>query len=254
MDALLKDPRAGTFLRPHSFWRDTALLALYEAARTKGVLPTAEFIWLRPVNRQLWYLLNNLGRRTAWPETAGLWAHYMTETAIARVDPSSRGIEDPQVEEAVSASGEPCTRKAGSQRIRYPPRIQARRTAASGGGSLHALPRPQRLLRRRPYPGTQQGGGDPGHTPRFLPFLRRSSRAGRLRGSRLRCHGPHGFRARVSLSRPPASRPALSLPQGGRVPRYPAHARPAVLEGERLRRHDATGILPPGQGHVLYRQ
>ena len=29
----------------------------------------------------------------------------MTETAIARVDPSSRGIEDPQVEEAVSALG-----------------------------------------------------------------------------------------------------------------------------------------------------
>ena len=103
MDALLKDPRAGEFLKPHSFWRDTALLALYEAARTKGVLPTAEFIWLRPVNRQLWYLLNNLGRRTAWP--AGLWAHYMTETAISRVDPSSRGIEDPQVEEAVSALG-----------------------------------------------------------------------------------------------------------------------------------------------------
>lgn len=105
MDALLKDPRAGEFLKPHSFWRDTALLALYEAARTKGVLPTAEFIWLRPVNRQLWYLLNNLGRRTAWPETAGLWAHYMTETAISRVDPLSRGIEDPQVEEAVSALG-----------------------------------------------------------------------------------------------------------------------------------------------------
>lgn len=103
MDALLKDPRAETFLRPHSFWRDTALLALYEAARTKGVLPTAEFIWLKPVNRQLWYLLNNLGRRTAWPETAGLWGHYMTETAIARIDPASRGIDEPQVEEAVSA-------------------------------------------------------------------------------------------------------------------------------------------------------
>lgn len=103
MGTLLQDPRAAAFLRPHSFWRDTALLALYEAARTKVVLPTAEFIWLRPVNRQLWYLLNNLGRRTAWPETAGLWAHYMTETAISRVDPASRGIEEPQVEEAVRA-------------------------------------------------------------------------------------------------------------------------------------------------------
>lgn len=103
MDALFRDPRVLAFLTPHSRWRDTALLALYEAARVKGVLPTAEFLWLRPVNRQLWYLFNNLGRRTAWPETAGLWAHYMAETALARVDPSSDGMEDPQVDEAVNA-------------------------------------------------------------------------------------------------------------------------------------------------------
>ncbi len=87
----------------HSTWRDTCLLALYERARTRGVLPTAEFIWLRPVNRRLYYLCNNVGRRTVWPEIAGAWAHYEAERVLAGLDPASRGIDVPRVDEAVNA-------------------------------------------------------------------------------------------------------------------------------------------------------
>lgn len=90
-------------MRPHLVYRNLALLALYEAARRKGVLPTAEFIWLRPLNRPLYYLLNNVGRRTAWPEIAGAWAHYEAEKVLAGMDPQSRGIVKPQVTEAVKA-------------------------------------------------------------------------------------------------------------------------------------------------------
>ena len=90
-------------MRPHLVYRNLALLALYEAARRKGVLPTAEFIWLRPLNRPLYYLLNNVGRRTAWPEIAGAWAHYEAEKVLAGMDPQSRGIVKPQVTEAVNA-------------------------------------------------------------------------------------------------------------------------------------------------------
>lgn len=90
-------------LRPHQCWEDLALLALYEQARSRGVLPTAEFIWLRPVRRQLYYLCNTAGRRTAWPEIAGAWAHYMAEKTLAGADPLAAGLMEPVVHEAVNA-------------------------------------------------------------------------------------------------------------------------------------------------------
>ena len=87
----------------HGCWQDMALLALYEQARKRGILATAEFIWLKPVNRQLFYLCNNMGRRTAWPETAGAWAHYTAEKTLASMDPLADGIREPHVIEAVNA-------------------------------------------------------------------------------------------------------------------------------------------------------
>ncbi len=87
----------------HGCWQDMALLALYEQARKRGILATAEFIWLKPVNRQLFYLCNNMGRRTAWPEIAGAWAHYTAEKTLAAMDPMADGIREPHVTEAVNA-------------------------------------------------------------------------------------------------------------------------------------------------------
>lgn len=99
----LASPGVRRAIEAHSQWRNLALLALYELARCKGVLPTAEFIWLRPLDRKLYYLLNNVGRRTAWPEIAGAWAHYTAEKVVADMDPGSTGIVTPQVTEAVNA-------------------------------------------------------------------------------------------------------------------------------------------------------
>lgn len=90
-------------LGPHRTWANLALLSLYECARRKGVLPTSEFIWLRPVDRRLYYLCNNLGRRSVWPEIAGAWAHYQTETLLGSSDPAFAGLADPHVEEACDA-------------------------------------------------------------------------------------------------------------------------------------------------------
>ncbi|MBR4747704.1 MAG: hypothetical protein IK061_09995, partial [Desulfovibrio sp.] len=75
----------------------------YECARRKGVLPTAEFIWLRPVDRRLYYLCNNLGRRSVWPEIAGAWAHYQTESLLGSADPDFAGLGEAHVEEACDA-------------------------------------------------------------------------------------------------------------------------------------------------------
>jgi hypothetical protein len=88
IDALLQGREAKRVLAPHLKYTHLVILALYEFARKKGVLPTADFIWLRPTNRSLFYLLNNFGRRTAWTEIAGPWAHYQAETCLAERDPA----------------------------------------------------------------------------------------------------------------------------------------------------------------------
>jgi hypothetical protein len=62
----------------------TMMASLLEAARGDGVLATAEFLWLKPVDRQLWYMLNNVGRRVAFTEIAGAYAHWLAERLCGR--------------------------------------------------------------------------------------------------------------------------------------------------------------------------
>jgi intracellular multiplication protein IcmP len=61
-------------------YRHTALAGLLKWARTMGgVLASAQFLWLRAEDRVLWYVLNNLGRRSYHAEGAGAMAHFMAE-------------------------------------------------------------------------------------------------------------------------------------------------------------------------------
>lgn len=62
----------------------TIMASMLEVARMDGVLATAEFLWLKPVDRSLWYMLNNVGRRTAFTEVAGPIAHWLAEKTIGR--------------------------------------------------------------------------------------------------------------------------------------------------------------------------
>lgn len=62
----------------------TVLASLLEVARLDGILAAAEFLWLKPLDRPLWYMLNNVGRRTAFTEVAGAYAHWLAERAIGR--------------------------------------------------------------------------------------------------------------------------------------------------------------------------
>jgi len=75
----------------------TAMATLLELARRDGVLATAEFLWLKPVDRRLWYMLNNVGRQTAFIEVAGPFSHWLAERAIGHK------LLMPMVEPAVTA-------------------------------------------------------------------------------------------------------------------------------------------------------
>lgn len=72
----------------------TAMASMLEAARGDGVIATAEFLWLKPIDRTLWYMLNTVGRQTAPAEVGGVMAHWLAERAIGKA------LVIPMIEEA----------------------------------------------------------------------------------------------------------------------------------------------------------
>lgn len=97
------------FLRRHA-WLNVAMLAVLLHARRRGTLITPDFIWLRPVDRTLFYTLNSAGRQninhaTPFPEACGVFAHYFVEDTLgaAVIDPDIEtarvGLEADLIEE-----------------------------------------------------------------------------------------------------------------------------------------------------------
>jgi len=75
----------------------TVMASMLIAAREDGVQASSDFLWLKPVDRRLWYMLNNVGRQTAFVEVAGPFAHWVAEKEIGRK------LIVPLVEEATNA-------------------------------------------------------------------------------------------------------------------------------------------------------
>lgn len=73
------------------------IASLLAAARDDGVVPSAEFLWLKPVDRRLWYMLNCVGRQTPYSEVAGPFAHWRAEKVMGR-----RSLV-PMIDEAIRA-------------------------------------------------------------------------------------------------------------------------------------------------------
>lgn len=74
----------------------TVMASMLELARKDGVLASADFLWLKPTDRLLWFMLNSVGRQTVFPEVAGPFAHWNIERAMGR------RLLLPMVEEAVN--------------------------------------------------------------------------------------------------------------------------------------------------------
>lgn len=75
----------------------TVMSSLLVAARDDGVVPTSEFLWLKPIDRRLWYMLNCVGRQTPYAEVAGAFAHWRAEKELGR-----RSLV-PMIDEAIKA-------------------------------------------------------------------------------------------------------------------------------------------------------
>lgn len=92
----VKHKIVGKAVSPHAYVM-TAMASLLEAARATGVLASAEFLWLKRVDRNLWYMLSSVGRQTPFPEVAGVFAHWIIEKKLRRP------LKVPMVNEAVAA-------------------------------------------------------------------------------------------------------------------------------------------------------
>ncbi len=96
-DALLEkyknNPNVVEITSKHAY-EYTVLASLLQLARTDGVLPNADFLWLKPIDRRLWFILSSVGRQTASVEAAGIFAHWLAEKALGRK------IRTPMVEQA----------------------------------------------------------------------------------------------------------------------------------------------------------
>ena len=75
----------------------TVMAGMLVLARTDGVQASADFLWLKPVDRRLWYVLNTVGRQTPFPEVAGIHAHFIAERDMGRK------LLVPMIEEATNA-------------------------------------------------------------------------------------------------------------------------------------------------------
>lgn len=75
----------------------TVMASLLQEAREDGVVPSSEFLWLKPIDRRLWYMLNCVGRQTPFSEVAGPFAHWRAEQSMGR-----RSLV-PMIDEAIKA-------------------------------------------------------------------------------------------------------------------------------------------------------
>jgi intracellular multiplication protein IcmP len=92
----------GRAVGPHAYIL-TVMASMLELARTSGVVATAEFHWLKKIDRSLWYMLNSVGRQTPFLEVAGPFAHWLVEKRLRRA------LKVPVITEAVNALAEAVT-------------------------------------------------------------------------------------------------------------------------------------------------
>jgi intracellular multiplication protein IcmP len=93
------NPAVGRAVGPHAYIL-TVMASMLELARTSGVVATAEFHWLKKVDRPLWYMLNSVGRQTPFLEVSGPFAHWLVEKRLRRA------LKVPVITEAIGALAE----------------------------------------------------------------------------------------------------------------------------------------------------
>ncbi len=65
-------------IKAHAY-EGTVFTTLLLLARQTGIVATSNFLWLKAFDRQLWYVLSNVGRQAVFTEGAAVHAHWSIE-------------------------------------------------------------------------------------------------------------------------------------------------------------------------------
>ncbi|WP_119344839.1 secretion/conjugation apparatus DotM-related subunit [Facilibium subflavum] len=79
------------------YYAYTLLCELLYVARTGGIISSTSFLWLKGINRSLWYGLNNLGRQTFFTEGAMINTHWHIEHML------QQKMKNPMTESVIDA-------------------------------------------------------------------------------------------------------------------------------------------------------
>ena len=97
---LQKDPyiieKIEAVCKYHAYTNTAMYAALTWGRKLGGVLASAEFRWIKSLDRDLWYGLNNCGRRAFHTEGAGIVSHYHAEHIL------KQKLGEPHIEQAVA--------------------------------------------------------------------------------------------------------------------------------------------------------
>lgn len=92
-------PAVKQILTHHAFVF-TIFAELLTMARKTGIVANSLYLWLKPIDRSLWYVLNNVGRKAVFTETAAIHAHWLAERELGyaiktpMIDPVIVGLEE----------------------------------------------------------------------------------------------------------------------------------------------------------------
>lgn len=92
----MKNKRVKEMCESHGY-EFTAFISALQYAREDGVLASSDFLWVKPLDRRLWYVINNVGRQTIGIEVGGIFCHWFYEMALRRP------LNVPRVDNAVTA-------------------------------------------------------------------------------------------------------------------------------------------------------
>jgi intracellular multiplication protein IcmP len=95
----LKAKRVQEICAMHAY-EFTLFISALLFAREDGVVASSDFLWIKPVDRRLWYVINNVGRQTPGAEVGGIFSHWYYEVAL------KRALSAPRIEPAVEALNE----------------------------------------------------------------------------------------------------------------------------------------------------
>lgn len=88
-------PAVRVLIEQHAYNR-TIIFALFMQARRLGVLQPAEMRWMRFFDRELWYVLETIGRQAGFAEAAAVLSHYLYESK------SGAALAEPQLDKAIN--------------------------------------------------------------------------------------------------------------------------------------------------------